>query len=59
MQVKITWKNAGGELDSRVVTIVDRYADGSATVSKALIEMIGESMQVAVGDTFTVERLER
>lgn len=53
-KVKITWNNAGGELDSTTVKVKD--GDDEA-IARALVEMIRSSMLVEPGDSFTIESL--
>lgn len=56
MKVTVRMCNPGGELDSKVVHVVDPQDEASATmVAQTLVEMINECGVIYPGDTFTVE----
>lgn len=56
MKVTIRMCNPGGELDSKVLDVVDPQDEASAkTVAQTLVEMIEECGVIYPGDSFTVE----
>ena len=59
MKVTVRMSNPGGELDTRVVDVVDPHDEAAAkTVAQTLVEMIEECGLIYPGDSFTVEAAE-
>ena len=56
MKIVVRMSNEGGELDRRELDVTDpeNEADGQ-TIAAAMIEMITETSNLRLGDTFTVE----